>query len=183
MRLFALLPPLLKRLEARRGTMYKYNVYTIYYICTAWIWTEISASRSTGKSVQGQLILITLPDLFDAPLEPETGISWEWELGIGLVCRRRWSVPCIQLETANTCWKCPCHAAAAAAAVAPKKTHLGSTVAQCCQLSQNMKIKRAGEGGFALSLSSGSAWLTLITVFFFSFFFCFRRSVIKCILL
>lgn len=180
MRLFALLPPLLKRLEARRGTMYKYNVYTIYYICTAWIWTEISASRSTGKSVQGQLILITLPDLFDASLEPETGISWEWELGIGLVCRRRWSVPCIQLETANTCWKCPCHAAAAAAAVAPKKTHLGSTVAQCCQLSQNMKIKRAGEEGASLWVRAPLGWHWSL---FFVFFFCFCRNVIKCILL
>lgn len=156
MRLFVLLPPLLKRLEARRGTIYQYNVYTIY-VCTAWIWTEISASRSTGKSVQGQLILITLPDLFDASLEPETGISWEWELGIGLVCRRRWSVPCIQLETANTCWKCRC-------CCSKKDSPWVNSRAVLPTVTKYENQTGGGGGCFALSLS-------FFTVFFLFFAF------------
>lgn len=154
--------------------MYKYNVYTIY-ICTAWIWTEISASRSTGKSVQGQLILITLPDLFDASLEPETGISWEWELGIGLVCRRRWSVPCIQLETANICWKCPCCCCCCSKKDSPWVN--SRAVLPTVTKYEN----QTGGGGRLLRFEFGLRLADIDHCFFFVF--CFCRSVIKCILL
>lgn len=103
----------------RQGVAQYTRLYIVYMANTAWIWTKISASRSAGKSVQGQLILITLPDLF----RPATlGAALE-SVGRSVgrsFCRRRWSVPCIQLETANTCWKCPfpLHE------VLPKKTHL-----------------------------------------------------------
>lgn len=62
-----------------------------------------------------------------------------------------WSVAGVEAFHAFN-WKLRIHveSALAAAAAAPKKTHLGSTVAQCCQLSQNMKIKRAGEEGASL---------------------------------
>lgn len=54
------------------------------------------------------MILITLPDLFDAPMEPETGISWEWELRIG------WSVAGVEAFHAFN-WKLRIHVESALA--------------------------------------------------------------------
>lgn len=112
------------------------------------------------------------------------------QLGMGMrignrsVSRRRWSVPCIQLETANTCWKCPCHAAAVAVAAASpnvfqKRLTLGQqsrSVANCHKTW--ISNGRAGRLWLRIVLE----WLRLADIdhFFFIYFF---RSVIKCILL
>lgn len=165
MRLFALLPPIAKAPRGEAWHNIQIQCASIYYIVYTIYMYSMNLNWDISKQVNWKKRSGSIDSNYFARLVRCADGTWNGnQLGMGignrLVCRRRWSVPCIQLETANTCWKCPCHADAVAA---PKKTHLGSTVAQCCQLSQNMKIKREAGGGIALS--SGSAWLTLITFF------------------
>lgn len=115
-----------------------YRLYMVYG--TAWIRTKISASRSAGKSVQGQLILITLPDLFRPGIVWRTSRNGKRELGTGIGGSVWLSVAGVEAFHAFN-WKLRIHVESAQFPSSPKRLTFGSTVAQCGQLSQNMKIK------------------------------------------